>query len=403
MQAAPSGGRASLASPRVTEFLLLATAVSCNFSIAAMQILLAAALLHGLAFADRRAEPRWRLPLAGLLLAYFLLSSFSALHAESGESLRRTASAAFKASAFLLAATLLGGEGPARRALLTLGLAGALAAAVGLSQAWRAGAELRPAGLIGHYYTYAGLLAMQAVLTLAWALRAGRRAERLGGGAAFLLMVAAILQTQTRSAALAVLCGTALVLGLLRPRLLLLLPLLAGLGWWLSPAHVSERIASAFDPKDETVNERYEMWSNGLAIWRDHPWLGVGPDEVRHHYESYRDPESPLAHVSFPGRIHNNLIQIAAERGLPALLLWLSFWVAWAWRALRARLHRRQEAPAVAAAAAGSIGALLAFHLMGIFECNASDAEVMTLAFMLAGMALGTEARTGEPVASSQP
>jgi O-antigen ligase len=57
---------------------------------------------------------------------------------------------------------------------------------------------------------------------------------------------------------------------------------------------------------------------------RDHPLLGVGPDQVKEAYTDY-----PWA--TRRPHLHNNVVQIAAERGLPALAAWLWLIVAIAW------------------------------------------------------------------------
>ena len=53
---------------------------------------------------------------------------------------------------------------------------------------------------------------------------------------------------------------------------------------------------------------------------KDNPLTGVGPDTVRMVYPHYRDPE---AVQQLNSHLHNVPLQIAAERGIPALLLWL--------------------------------------------------------------------------------
>ena len=72
--------------------------------------------------------------------------------------------------------------------------------------------------------------------------------------------------------------------------------------------------------------------------------------------------------------LHNVPIQIAAERGIPALILWTWFIAsaAWAlWRQLRARI-----APAIAAA---GLAAVIAMLVAGLFEYNFGDSEFLML------------------------
>ena len=75
---------------------------------------------------------------------------------------------------------------------------------------------------------------------------------------------------------------------------------------------------------------------------RDHPLTGVGPNMVQRVYPRYRVPG---AVQPVNPHLHNVPMQIAAERGLPALAAWLWFVVALGARAV-ARLRPRAVAGA---------------------------------------------------------
>ena len=64
------------------------------------------------------------------------------------------------------------------------------------------------------------------------------------------------------------------------------------------------------------------MMRSGLRIIKDDPLTGVGPDMVIQVYPHYRDPG---AVNQLDPHLHNVPLQIAAERGLPALAVWLWF------------------------------------------------------------------------------
>ena len=55
------------------------------------------------------------------------------------------------------------------------------------------------------------------------------------------------------------------------------------------------------------------------------PLTGVGPNMVEQRYADYRGDD---AVNKINPHLHNNPLQIAAERGLPALAIWLWFIVA---------------------------------------------------------------------------
>ena len=64
------------------------------------------------------------------------------------------------------------------------------------------------------------------------------------------------------------------------------------------------------------------MLQSGVEIIRDRPITGVGPDMVKSVYKEYRQP---WAVNDLNVHLHNVPVHIAAERGLPALLVWIGF------------------------------------------------------------------------------
>ena len=107
----------------------------------------------------------------------------------------------------------------------------------------------------------------------------------------------------------------------------------------------------------------------------NHPWLGVGPNMVAEVYPVYMVPGAPHRENL---HLHNNLVQIAAERGVPCLIAWLwLFGVAFAASVRSFRRHRAD--PRARALAAGAIGVLIATFLAGLFEYNFGDSEFQML------------------------
>src|SRR5207244_9368832 len=96
------------------------------------------------------------------------------------------------------------------------------------------------------------------------------------------------------------------------------------------------------------------MIRSGWRIIKDDPLTGVGPDMVIQVYPHYRDK---TAVNQLNPHLHNVPLQIAAERGLPALILWLWFigtLVRDFWRL------RRSEVRSLSNAGLAVIGAMLA-------------------------------------------
>jgi O-antigen ligase len=63
------------------------------------------------------------------------------------------------------------------------------------------------------------------------------------------------------------------------------------------------------------------LWETALRIWRDHPWLGIGPDNFRHTYGTY------LGLAAWDSRVHanNTYLEVLVGMGLlgVAALAWL--------------------------------------------------------------------------------
>jgi O-antigen ligase len=127
------------------------------------------------------------------------------------------------------------------------------------------------------------------------------------------------------------------------------------------------------------------MWQAGLDMVLDKPVFGQGPGMILVEYPRYRWAEA--THPMQP-HLHNNLMQFAAERGLPGLafLLW---WVIVALAAAVREARRR----GAGWPAAGALAALVAVFVAGLFEYNLGDSEVLMLLLLLTAVpfALGRE------------
>src|SRR5206468_1307100 len=118
-------------------------------------------------------------------------------------------------------------------------------------------------------------------------------------------------------------CAAAAVLLTLKDfRLLAALPVLAAVLFASAPTTVQARFMSIFNMQDPTNRDRVAMIREGGEMIRAHPVLGVGPNMVEQLYPEYRVPD---AGGKVNPHLHNVPLQIAAERGLPALAAWLAF------------------------------------------------------------------------------
>jgi O-antigen ligase len=184
-------------------------------------------------------------------------------------------------------------------------------------------------------------------------------------------LLVALTMTLTRSAWVGVSVGVGLLFVLKDLRLTALIPVVVALVFALAPDSVTDRIMSVSNLRDPSSRDRLAMVQTGAAMIKDHPLTGVGPNMVQRVYTQYRDPNS-VQKVN--PHLHNVPIQIAAERGLPALAIWLAFVVTLAIGVFR--LFRTSSDRTLPAAALAAIGAMLA---AGIFEYNFGDSEFLML------------------------
>jgi O-antigen ligase len=158
-------------------------------------------------------------------------------------------------------------------------------------------------------------------------------------------------------------------------RLTALLPVAVAVLFALAPDSVTSRMMSMFDVRDPSNQDRIAMLEVGKGIVRDHPLTGVGPTMVQRVYPQYR-PAYGVQRVN--PHLHNVPVQIAAERGIPALVIFLWFVVSLAVGLVR--LMRNSSDRLLAATALAALSAMLA---AGLFEYNFGDSEFLMLFLVL--------------------
>jgi O-antigen ligase len=250
----------------------------------------------------------------------------------------------------------------------------------------------RPQGAMGHYMTYSGLL-MLVIITGAARLLF-RNSDRVWTALVMPALLVALALTLTRSAWVGAFVGLAVLFSLRDFRMLAVLPILAAAFVVLAPGSITDRVYSMFDVNDPSNRDRVAMMHSGIRMVKDHPLTGVGPNMVPRVYAQYRDPLA--VHASNP-HLHNVPLQIAAERGLPALAAWVWFLVV----AVR-ELWRRFRTSDMRSLAAGALAALSAMLAAGFFEYNFGDSEFLMLLLVLITLPFAADRRTPESAPATQ-
>ena len=230
----------------------------------------------------------------------------------------------------------------------------------------------RPRGALGHYMTYSGVLML---VTCAAAARILFTRDRIWPSLMMPALLVILGLTFTRSALVGACAGMAFLLLLKDLRLMAVMPLLAALFFVLAPPQVTNRFMSMFDARDPTRVDRVTMLKVGSRMVKANPLVGVGPARVGVRYREFLAPNEP-DHVN--PHLHNVPMQIAAERGLPALAAWLCTIAI-----LAVDMVRRLKIPETRFLAAAALGCIVAMFAAGMAEYNFGDSEFLMLFLVL--------------------
>jgi len=255
--------------------------------------------------------------------------------------------------------------------IIAVGAAGALVGIVQFAMFGYNDLDHRPVGTLSHWMTFSGVLML--VTCAAVARLVFHPAPTAWPMIAVPALLVALGVTYTRNAWIGTFLAVSVLLTVRNWKLIVIAPVLAAIAVVLAPGQVQNRARSLLNPQDPASRDRIVMWKIGADMIRDHPAFGVGPEQIQVQYETYRAAYPDAVNKHNP-HLHNVPIQIAAERGLPALALWLWFVVVAVrdlWRQLRARI-----VPDVAGAGLAAMVAMLA---AGMFEYNFGDSEFLML------------------------
>jgi O-antigen ligase len=375
---------------RVACLSLFAFAAALQVSIAAADILLALTTVLWLGLIVRKRErivvPPMFWPLAAYGVATLIASMFSVdPHVSLVDS---------KQLVLLVIVPLVYRLLPGRRSLAVVDViitVGAMSATWGIIQYLILNYDhlgRRPQGVLGHYMTYSGLLMLVACAAVSRVMFA--KHHRTWAALVLPALVLALGFTFTRSAWVGACVGIGLLFLLRDFRLLALLPVAAGVFLAVAPANLSARLYSTFSLTDPSNRDRVAMMRSGFRIIKDDPLTGVGPDMIIQVYPAYRDPSA--VNQRNP-HLHNVPLQIAAERGLPALAVWLWFIGTLVRDFLR---RRRGEFRSLSNAGLAAIAAMLA---AGLFEYNFGDSEFLMLFLVLVTVPYAAERSTSSSAA----
>jgi O-antigen ligase len=151
-----------------------------------------------------------------------------------------------------------------------------------------------------------------------------------------------------------------------------------------------KRNVGFFDAKDQSTSWRELVWRESFQLLVSKPrhlLAGVGMDSIKGHWREwglFDNGRQPIGHL------HSNILQLAVERGIPALIVWLILLGAYA----RMLLKLTRE-PNSGGLALGALGGLAGFFASGLVHYNWGDSEVVMVVYFIMGLTLVLERQSG--------
>ena len=249
----------------------------------------------------------------------------------------------------------------------------------------------RITGPLGHWMTFSGVQLLVWCAAVPALIVLGRRWMP-----SVSIIGTALVLSNTRGAWLGAAAGFAFVAFALPRRVLawVLVPMIV-VGLAASPL-IYHRVSMSLDRNLATNYSRAVYLDVGLKMIKSHPLFGVGPERVHDDFPRYY-PER--LDTFYYGHLHNNFLQIAAERGLLCLAAFLWFLVE-LYRSLLRRL--RNSADDARWVTLGAVAALTGFVIAGLTEYNFGDSEVLVLFLFIVSIPFGLTSHVQEDPHSQQ-
>ena len=269
---------------------------------------------------------------------------------------------------------------------------------------WSRGRDWRATGFFNHWVTYAEVL--QLIASLALGIFLALKQKRTLTGVLLVFAVAgfvfALGTTVTRASWIGFAVSAVAMLLLTSSRRSILIAGACAIPLVLTSVLLLQQRRSIgfFDKSDQSTSWREMVWKEGFQLLVSNPrhlLVGVGIDSIKGHWREWRlfdNGRQPIGHM------HSNLLQIALERGVPALIVWLiliGVYLRMLWRMTR----RKLDDDFARGVAVGALGGAVGFFVSGLVHYNWGDSEVVTVFYFIMGLCLVVE-RTNQQVSDSR-
>ena len=245
----------------------------------------------------------------------------------------------------------------------------------------------RAIGNFSTYLTFSGLFALATIFLVPAAFTAAAGKRRIGYLIASQIALACILFNYSRSSILALVVGIIALVLLISARyrkwVIMVLLLTLAIGMVISPDFLHRfKNLGATEFNVGYANSRLAIWQATLDMIADKPMTGVGPGNFHKEYIQHRQNRTgkDLSHA------HNDILNVAAESGVPCALLFVLLWFLVLYHLFRG--YRRCPEGFQRGLILGSFLASIVFLLMAQFEAFFSDEEVRMLLMFIWGIGL---------------
>ncbi len=228
--------------------------------------------------------------------------------------------------------------------------------------------------------TFANVLVFFSPLMLTLAIYVPKKWMKAVFALAFVLAVAALLMTYSRGAWLAFAASLAIVLMLLRPRLIPFFIILAVVLLPFLPDSIINRVITIFVGGDSSINSRTYIYTAMYELIKDHPLNGVGLGAAAvktvADLGGYYQAHFPFVHA------HSIYMEIWAESGLIAIVSFL-LTVFFALKKGVTTMKRSEKNPMLRAVGAGCVGGIAGAMIFGITDYAWYYPRVMVFFWLL--------------------
>ncbi|HXA65688.1 MAG TPA: O-antigen ligase family protein [Bryobacteraceae bacterium] len=383
---------------RAAFYLTCGSLVSILFSIAVSQILLGLALAALLLSAQPMRLPPIKLPLVLFMACTILSLLFSGHMSEGTPQIRKFLVFAI----LLLVYSTFRTVTEVRGVVLAWAGVATLSAIRSLFQFWQKFQDAQAAhqhfydfyigeritGFMSHWMTFGGEEMIVLLLLASYLFFSGEQRWKAAGWFCAAILAISMVLGFTRSIfLLGFPVGLLYLLWFWHRWLVAAAPVVAVIAFLAAPAALKERVTSIVQPHGQMDSNEHRNITRrtGIAIIRAHPFLGLGPEQVKYQFERWvpADIPKPLPEGWY-GHLHNIYLQYAAERGIPTMLfmMWMIGKSLWDFFITLRKTPPSAEARFVLH---GAIAAILAILAEGFLEYNLGDSEVLTLFLAIVG------------------